>query len=206
MTNFNSKPSVVYGYHGLDEDVAYEILNNKSEFLLSDNTYDWLSGGVYFWENNFERAMAYAKESSCRKSSNIKKPFVLGAVIDLGVCLDLLDHRDIGFVKQAYLSFVEFSNTSANPILPTNSSFNPSANDLMKRELDCAVISYAKELARQNGIIFDTVRSAFQEGQPIYPSANFYDKTHIQIAVINPKCIRGIYLPRGNNSSFTIIK
>ncbi|EXU76759.1 hypothetical protein [Erwinia mallotivora] len=195
MKPFNSKPSVVYGYHGLDKEVAYDILNNNSEFLLSDNSYDWLSGGVYFWENNYERAMDYAIESSSRKDSKIKTPFVLGAVIDLGTCLDLLDHSDIEFVKEVYELFVEYS-AATNAPLPVNSSFNLKVNDLMKRELDCAVLSHAKELASQNGITIDTVRAAFQEGNPIYPTANFYDKTHIQIAVINPKCIKGIYLPR----------
>ncbi|ENE6226765.1 hypothetical protein ABNP94_003581 [Escherichia coli] len=195
MKYFNSKPSIVYGYHGLDKDVAYNILNNHSEFLLSDNTYDWLSGGVYFWENNYERAMDYAIESSKRASSNIKNPFVLGAVIELGTCLDLLDHSDIDYVKEVYDLFVKYLKETNSP-LPVNSSFNSKVNDLMKRELDCAVISHAKELAKLNGISIDTVRASFQEGNPIYPSANFHDKTHIQIAVVNPRCIKGVYLPR----------
>lgn len=125
----------------------------------------------------------------------ISKPlFVFGAVIELGTCLDFLDHSDIDFVKEVYDLFVEYLQETNSP-LPVNSSFNSKANDLMKRELYCAVVSHAKELAKLNEISIDTVRASFQEGDPIYPSANFHDKTFIQIAVVNPKCIKGIYLP-----------
>ena len=57
----------------------------------SNNSYDWLGHGVYFWENNEQRAFQFAQEASKRTSSSIKEPFVIGAVIDLGYCLDLTD-------------------------------------------------------------------------------------------------------------------
>jgi len=31
------------------------------------------------------------------------------------------------------------------------------------------------------------------EGEPIYESAGFYSKTHVQIAVCNPACIKGVF-------------
>ena len=31
------------------------------------------------------------------------------------------------------------------------------------------------------------------EGKPIYPTAGFNEKTHIQIAVNNPACIKGVF-------------
>ena len=47
---YSSNPSIVYGFHGLDEDVALQILNNRRNFKQSHNRYDWLGQGTYFWE------------------------------------------------------------------------------------------------------------------------------------------------------------
>eukprot|EP01013_Petalomonas_cantuscygni_P039963 TRINITY_DN71646_c0_g1_i1.p1 TRINITY_DN71646_c0_g1~~TRINITY_DN71646_c0_g1_i1.p1 ORF type:complete len:103 (+),score=0.26 TRINITY_DN71646_c0_g1_i1:182-490(+) len=97
---YSSKPTIVYGFHGLDKDIAISILNQKSEFKHSNNKYDWLGNGVYFWENNLERAHQYALQDSQRAASNVKDPFVLGAVIELGNCLDLLDQNIMIFLKK----------------------------------------------------------------------------------------------------------
>jgi len=42
----------------------------------------------------------------------------------------------------------------------------------------------------------DTVRGVFTEGEPLYENAGFRNKTHIQICVMNPKCIKGYFFPR----------
>ncbi len=38
-------------------------------------------------------------------------------------------------------------------------------------------------------------RGVFTEGGPIYPNAGFVEKTHIQICIINPNCIKGYFAP-----------
>lgn len=43
---------------------------------------------------------------------------------------------------------------------------------------------------------YDTIRSAFNEGETIYPGASFTSRLHIQICVLNPDLIRGYFLPR----------
>lgn len=48
----------------------------------------------------------------------------------------------------------------------------------------------------ENELPFDSVRAAFIEGDTIYPGAGFNEKTHIQICIINPDCIKGFFLPR----------
>lgn len=192
---YKHKPSFVYGFHGIDEDAAFEILNAKSPFKRSTNAYDWLGEGTYFWENNFPRAKQYAFEDSTRKNSKIKKPSVIGAVIDLGNCLDLLDQEWLDFLKASYVSLRD-TLEEENKILPQNIGFHPNDFDFKKRELDCAVIRFAHKLANESGIIFDTVRAAFWEGDELYPNAGFKCQNHIQIAVLNPNCIKGIFLPR----------
>lgn len=192
---YSSKPSIIYGFHGLDKSIALEILNQRTDFRPSHNDYDWLGDGVYFWENNYERAKAYADIASARSGSSIKDPFVLGAVIDLGNCLDLLDQKYLNFLKIAYASLQE-KLESAGEELPTNSAFGPNDFDFKKRELDCAVIRYAHELAKASGESFDSVRAAFWEGEELYPGAGFNQENHIQISILNPNNIKGVFLPR----------
>ncbi len=68
---YSTKPSFVCGFHGLDQEVALRILNQKENFRPSNNSYDWLGNGIYFWENNYQRAIQYAKEDSMRSNSTI---------------------------------------------------------------------------------------------------------------------------------------
>ena len=192
---YSTKPSFVYGFHGLDKTIALQILNQDTDFKPSSNDYDWLGNGIYFWENNYERAKEYAHIALERRDSTIKEPFALGALIDLGNCLDLLDQKHLNFLAIAYDSFKkDFEERGME--LPTNSQFGSDDFDFKKRELDCAVIRYAHELAEKEGMKFDSVRAAFWEGEPLYDGAGFKKGNHIQIAVLNPDCIKGVFLPR----------
>ena len=65
------------------------------------------------------------------------------------------------------------------------------------RNLDCAVINHLHRLREDGGLRpFDTVRGVFLEGNPIYQDAGFRQKTHIQICVRNPDCIKGVFRVR----------
>lgn len=196
---YSDNPSFLYGFHGIDEEVAYQILNNKCDFKQSDNRYDWLGQGTYFWENNLSRAKQYAIEDSQRKNSKIKSPFVLGVVIDLGNCLDLLQQDHLDFLKYAY-NDLKMTLEAEGKALPENIGFSGNDFDFKRRELDCAVIRWAHTLAASSGQTFDTVRAAFWEGEALYPNAGFRSQNHIQIAVLNPDCIKGIFLPRRKKS------
>ncbi|NDL63737.1 hypothetical protein [Acerihabitans arboris] len=198
---YNTKTSFVYGFHGTDENIAFEILNGKRYFKVSKNNYDWLGDGTYFWENNFERAKQYADETSRRGSSTVKRPFVLGAVIDLGNCLDLLNQKHLDHLALMYENFKE-DVRKEKKFLPSNQSFISKDTDFKKRELDCAVIRWAHNKAKFEGSKFDTVRAAFWEGKELYPNAGFREQNHIQIAVINPNCIKGIFLPRNKDMGY----
>ena len=192
---YSAKPSFVYGFHGLDKEIALRILNQEDNFRPSENSYDWLGSGIYFWENNYQRAIQYAIEDSQRNKSKIKTPFVLGAILDLGNCLDLLDQKYLDYLSIAYKLFQKFLEEKNEPI-PENTGFGEADFDFKKRELDCAVIRFACKLAINKGTHFDSVRAAFIEGEPLYPGSMFRSQNHIQIAIINPNCIKGIFLPR----------
>ncbi len=196
---YSSKPSYVFGFHGLDENIGLKILNNETSFKHSNNDYDWLADGIYFWENNYQRAKDYAIEARKRNPAKIKKPFVLGTILDLKNCLDLLDQKNIDFLHEVYrLLRQDFKAEGIS--LPKNKPFGQKDFDFMNRQLDCSVIRYAHQIAKERGIFFDSVRAAFLEGRKLYPNAGFRKHNHIQIAILNPNCIKGVFLPRSEVS------
>ena len=63
-----------------------------------------------------------------------------------------------------------------------------------QRFLDCAVLRRLHEIIEDSGSTpVDTVRGVFQEGPEAYPGSAFREKTHIQIAVTNPDCIKAVF-------------
>lgn len=65
------------------------------------------------------------------------------------------------------------------------------------RSLDCAVIKSIHDMYNVKGkSVYDTIRSPFHEGEPIYEKANFTSGLHIELCVINPKQIKGYFLPQ----------
>jgi hypothetical protein len=176
--------SFVLGYHGCDQAVAEKLLAGDP-FEKSQNDYDWLGWGVYFWEANPKRGLDFAAEAMKRRGSTITVPTVIGAVIDLGNCLDLMSAVGIDMVRTAYESLSE-TLSAAGQKLPEN-------RDRFRRQLDCAVIEHLHAIYKVHGGSIETVRAVFPEGQVIYPGAAFDAKTHIQIAVRNLDCIKGVF-------------
>jgi len=190
MLNTIALPSFVLAYHGCDRSVAEEVFSGGSDLRASENDYDWLGHGIYFWEHNPVRALDWAAELK-RRGREIKKPAVIGAIIDLGKCLNLLDSSCIELVKEAYFGVESIFNESGRP-LPENRIAGDAADFLLRR-LDCAVINRALELNPD----FDTVRAVFTEGQRIYPGAGFHEKSHIQICARRLDSIVAYFRVRG---------
>lgn len=198
---YSKRSNLVIGFHGCDQSVVDKVITGKEELLASTNDYDWLGNGIYFWENNEERAMDWAIELSKRKSSSVKKPAVIGAIIDLGFCLDLTDNHYLKELKVGYDELVKLCH-AANLPLPQNKDIGKST-DLLLRKLDCAVIQTIHRLHSIKGNNpYDSVRGVFWEGAPVYPNSGFREKNHIQICVCNPNCIKGYFLPRTLNENY----
>ena len=83
--------SLAIGYHGCDRNLAGRIVAGKTELKPSENAWDWLGHGIYLWEDSPARALRWAEAEAGRAGSKIKSPAVLGAVVDLGNCLNLAD-------------------------------------------------------------------------------------------------------------------
>ena len=185
------QPLQTIGFHSCDKEVGLKVLNGEMDLNPSENSWDWLGRGIYFWEQNPGRALLYANESAEGKQKNktrINTPFVIGGIIELGNCLNLLESESLAVVKKAYAWLAEvYSNT--NKEMPVNKG--------AKRDLDCAVIKWALEMNEKKGIqSYDTVRSAFPEGHALYEGSNFTDRLHVELCVINKELIKGYFLPR----------
>lgn len=81
---------------------------------------------MYFWENNYVRALKWAESNKARGGS-IKDPAVIGAVIDLNNCFDLLDDH---YINLAALSYRLMANeyTSINKRIPVNKDASGDSN------------------------------------------------------------------------------
>lgn len=181
----------VLGYHGCDTDVAKKIAAGDDALTPSQNDYDWLGHGQYFWEDAPERAMRWAHEESKKPKSKIKVPGVLGAVIDLGNCLNLIEVAYLDLVSTAHDQLLEFLNAIGQPI-PKNTG-----PEFRARKLDCAVFEALHRIRKATAKpAFETVRAFFVEGKPLYPDAGIRQLDHIQICVRAPEQIIGYFLPR----------
>ena len=195
---YSSRPNIVLGFHGCDESIRDSVISGKTKLKPSNNNWDWLGAGIYFWEYNPTRADDFAAESK-EKWGKIEKPASLGAVIYLGHCLDLLDKKNLDLVKKARNTFVKALKVSGL----TNRNVGKGVNRII-RELDCWVINTIHENNKTSGLKpFDSVRAVFIEGKPLYPTAGFFDKTHIQICVTNPNSIKGYFLPLSEDPIFS---
>lgn len=177
---------IVVGYHGCQRSFANGVLLGKTPFTdwkKSQNRYDWLGDGIYFWEHSPSRALRWATDHFGKKAA------VLGAVIQLGACFDLLDEEITAILAANYRRFKRSHATLRMP-LPINKG-----KEKKLRELDCAVINYSLNRASGAKVKFDTARGAFLEGPPIFPGTTISAETHMQVAVRNVDCILGIFRP-----------
>lgn len=190
---YASHPHFVLGFHGCDALVGESLLRGQISHLKpSKNDYDWLGHGIYFWEDSPQRALEFAQErvdGGRNSKGNIQTPFVVGAVINLLHCFNLMDRTALIELRGAY-DFLESLMTKSREKLPTN------GENLLSRKLDCAVFTTLQGYRKDNGLPpYDTVRGLFFEGDPLYPGAGFKSKDHIQICVQDTRCILGYFKP-----------
>jgi hypothetical protein len=97
MPVFEDYHRTIIGYHGTRSDIARGIVSHERDFHPSSNDDDWLGHGIYFWEYAPQRAWSWAAQRY--KTDSIA---VLGAMIRLGNCLDLLEPANAQRAKKAY--------------------------------------------------------------------------------------------------------
>ena len=144
---FSKGKFYLIGFHGCDQEIRDKIVLHQAKFKESVNDYDWLGHGIYFWENDYERAFQWAKEKK-------KNPAVIGALIESGNCLDLLEQSSKERLKTGY--------DMLKDKFPDNLPKNKWGKDHLLRNLDCAVINtLCEHYLKKFAFIFDSVRGAF---------------------------------------------
>lgn len=189
---YKRAPGLVLGFHGCDANVAEVVLAGQQAHLKpSENAYDWLGPGVYFWESDPWRALSFASDAQERPfltRGAILQPTAVGAVIDLGRCCNLLEVAALDEVRQAH-QFLAAAAAAAGAPLPRNKG-----PERGQRFLDKAVMETVHQLRLERQLPdYQTVRAAFLEGEDLYEGAGFKARNHIQIAVRDPGCILGYF-------------
>ena len=206
---YRERPNLMIGFHGCDESVRDSLVREPGKIKMSQESYDWLGHGFYVWENNSKRARQWAEDKKLKRS-NITTPSVVGVVYQLRHCLDLTDSEFIELLP-TYHKLLKQYLAQLGMDLPRNKDIARSTvQDLLIRELDCAVIEYLHQ-SIENEIAsdkekkgcselahFDTVRGLFTEGGPAFDGAGIQKKNHIQVCIRNPNCIKAFFIPRSS--------
>jgi len=113
--------------------VGSDLVSGKSACKTSRNQFDWLGEGMYFWENSPHRAQLYGDEQ--KERGKLKDPVIIGAAINLGYCLDLIDSEQIELLRSAYDALSATLQAAGEPSLPENKSGRliSSSGDLLLR-------------------------------------------------------------------------
>jgi hypothetical protein len=167
---YDTRPNLVIGFHGCDRETRDMLLDNPKKIKKSEKPYDWLGHGMYFWEYNEQRAQEWGDDYV--KRGKIKEAVVVGAVLNLRNCCDLLDSKYIDLVAAYYNPFKISNSFLGNPMPENKDVKGDPHKDKLRRELDCAVIEYMHEriFTQQQRLIasrgdtnitpFDSVREA----------------------------------------------
>lgn len=169
-------PRVILGYHGCDPAFAEGLIRGEiavADWRPSQNPYDWIGHGIYFWEHAPTRAGGWGRG-------------IVGAVIHLGLCLDLTDIRYTTPLAQQYQDLRRIYAVEGKK-LPVNKG--------KRRDRDCLVINELLDAAGEDGHQFQTVRCPFLEGKKAFPGSAILRESHIQVAVRDKSCILGIFRP-----------
>lgn len=194
---YNKLPNLVIGFHGCSKSTYDKVIFHNQELKSSENSYDWLGHGIYFWEHNLQRAREWAERRYKEDAA------VIGAVIDLGNCLNLTDSASSKYLKMGY-KILKARCDIAGVKLPENRE-SEKTKDVLLRDLDCSVILQIQDAySDDDNPAFDSVRGVFIEGGAPYPGSAFNEKTHIQLCICNPNCIKGYFAPRKENSNYSM--
>ena len=166
---------VVWGYHGTTQERADAILAH-GQFRLSQNPWEWLGDGVYFWQDAPSRALQWGSEWAARTGEKVA---VLRARIRLGEgCLDLLD-TDAAELIWEYARHFGAKFPKGRP-WPMNRSSG-------RHELDATFFNWVALALAGDGIAVTSIRAAIAEGEPLFEGSPIRRRSHVQIAVREPK-------------------
>jgi hypothetical protein len=172
----------IIGFHGTEATIAEQLVAGKA-FKASESDDDWFGKGVYFWEYAPKQAWWWAR----RKYKGDKKPAVIGAILRLGNCFDLLDPANVKILKEFQtIALAKWSATGID--IPKNGRHH--------RDLDCAVFNLFYEETASGGKAIDSARAVYVPtagAKRVWKGSWIYEEAHIQICVRNLKNILAVW-------------
>ncbi|HEX7946799.1 MAG TPA: hypothetical protein VF495_19180 [Phenylobacterium sp.] len=169
--------------------MAEALVDERTTFRPSDNRGDWLGYGIYFFENAPLRAHRWARTWACRGG---EEPAVVEAEIDLTDCLDLLDIGAYEALRTRYPDLDTATTPNQTPLLVSNGYAPlPPSSQPIRNFMDRALIDFTVELLREldDPMEIRSVRGAFLWGRAVFPESFVFNRSHVQIAVRDPKMI-----------------
>jgi hypothetical protein len=186
----------VDGYHGTTLDRANDIV--AKGMRQSERKGLWLGIGRYFFQDGPSLALHWAKKEIVRQHLS-DTPAVVHVRIDLSRCIDLTDNVYWPRVTRIHIRMQDQLSQQGIQQL----GFGANLRDLSAEEtrklgynrVDSLVMTAARESIAadykdQFGIDITTVRGAFAEGKPVFPTSWMFDESNVTISVIDPEALR----------------
>lgn len=163
---------LVVGFHGTRRKTAEQLVAGKT-FGASTNADDWLGHGIYFWEYAPQQAWWWAERRYGADAA------VVGALVRLGRCFDLLDPENTPVLQAAHSQLLGALD-SLDAQVPENANNH--------KYLDCAVFNYLCKMQADAGTEFDSIRSVFVpfvggKLPRVWTRSGVFAGAHIQICV-----------------------
>jgi hypothetical protein len=185
LPRFSDYHRTVIGYHGTRLSTALRMVQGLEGYRRSENIYDWLGHGIYFWEYAPKQAWAWARQRQKNQKWN-EEIAVVASMIRLGNCFDLLDPENLHELARLERDFVQTERVAGRTI-PRNRN--------QSKYYDCAVFQFAYWSLERQGEPVDTCRAVFvPSAERLWPFSGIYQNAHIQLCVRNPACILGTWL------------
>ena len=167
--DFSDYHRTVIGYHGTRVKTADRLVAGEA-FDPSDEEDEWFGKGIYFWEHAFQQAWWWARRRhhSSRlpllsigtlniawwwaRRRHHSSPAVIGAIIRLGYCFDLVDTGNVNLLRLFHDKMIAQWRVE-NLGIPRNVRSH--------RMLDCAVFNYMYDEFLEARKLLDTARAVF---------------------------------------------
>lgn len=174
----------VVAFHGTRRSTADKLVAGVP-FAQSENDDDWLGHGIYFWEYAPQQAWWWAE-----RRYGSRDAAVVGALVRLGRCIDLLDPSNAELLAAAHRD-LELALKSIGQALKRNANTH--------KFRDCAVFNYLFAKLAASALDVESARAVFVplqagKGLPrLWDRSGVFRGAHIQLSVREPNNILAVW-------------
>jgi hypothetical protein len=174
----------VVAFHGTRRSTAEKLVAGAA-FGQSENDDDWLGHGIYFWEYAPQQAWWWAERRYGKSDAA-----VVGALVRLGRCVDLLDPSNAELLVHAHRD-LDLALKSVGQKLKNNANTH--------KYRDCAVFNYLFAILKQADLEVESSRAVFVpleagRGLPrLWARSGVFRGAHIQLSVREPNNILAVW-------------